>query len=113
MPSNIEAIAAVFRHQAVDQSDVGLQFHQPPGEVRADETEPAGDEHIGTGVGTEIDGDGRAFLIHAQLATNASAPRQQRLDEAHERLHPLSIGMVAERPFLAGFRNPGPLRLML
>ena len=43
---DIETIAAVFRHEAVDQSDIGAEFMQAKRQVRADEAEPAGDQNF-------------------------------------------------------------------
>jgi hypothetical protein len=41
---DVEEIAAVFVDQRIDEHDLRSRLDQFPGEVRADETEPAGDE---------------------------------------------------------------------
>ena len=38
---DVEPVAAVFRHQAVDQRDLGAQIDQPPGQVRTDKPQAA------------------------------------------------------------------------
>ncbi len=44
-PIQIEPVAAVLGYQAVDNQDVGAQRDQAARQVRADETESAGDQH--------------------------------------------------------------------
>ena len=69
---DVEAMAAVFGHQAVDQRDDGTEVDEPSGQVRTDESEPASDQDLRAGEAAEV-GLCRAVFIHGQLAVPAAS----------------------------------------
>ena len=64
---NIEAVAAVLGHEAVDQRDRGSQADEPPREVRADKAKSARDQDLRPRKAAEVRLC-RAAIIHVQLA---------------------------------------------
>ena len=53
---HIEKIAAVFGDQAVDQGQLGTVSQEPLRQVRADESQPAGDQYAPAGKNRAVDG---------------------------------------------------------
>ena len=60
---DVGTVAAIFRDHAIHKGDLGSFADQPPGQIGANKTKPAGDEG-------PFSGKGGFFMIYLQLASS-------------------------------------------